>query len=384
MNIYIAILLLVLWGTSVLIYMHIQRVHRIDRQYVRNKIGFRLFSIFFLSFTIFVILNPKIEGTSISIKSVSLWIVWCICFVGGVKFLYDITGHILSKTFVSKLTSNTYAVYLRNFSLEKHRSFRSVENDLCDFLKKGIPVFAIGDPYETISKIGAERLYASDDDWENMIVDLITHSKMIIIRPSGSKGCLIEIKHIVNLGLLNKCLFLISSKEEISVLRNHLKLSQTLDLEILEKYLATDDILGLKVDANGKYSSFVFDSTNNNLTNFLILYGIIINKKARSIHLSIGQHIVDRVVFLLNPLFYSSVFEWGYIKKILVTILISCPVLLPYLLAKGMSPQLLLLLFNLFLILLVFFLIKSSYISQSRSQFAASTHYMTRHIVFGD
>ena len=191
-----------------------------------------------------------------------------------------------------------------------------------------------------------------------MIVDLITHSKMIIIRPSDSVGCLIELNHIVKLGLLSKCLFLVSSKEEISVLRNHLKLKQTLDLENLEKNIAIDKVLGLKVDVNGKYSSFLFESSNDNLTNFLILYSIGINEKANSIHLSISQHIIDRIAFLLNPLFYSSIFEWGLIQKIMVSILMSCPVI--------------------FLLLLLYLLFKVPYISQSRSQFASATHYMTR------
>ena len=378
MNIFIAILLFVLWRVTALIYQHKQRTHWIDRQHVKKRNVFRFFSIIFLSLTIFLILNPKITGTSISFESYSLWIIWSICFIDGIKYLYDITGPILSKKFVSILNSKNYAVYLRSFNWEKNHFVSSVEINLCEFLKKAIPVFAIGDPYEILSKTGAERLYASDTDWEDMIVDLITHSKMIIIRPSDSVGCLIELNHIVKLGLLSKCLFLVSSKEEISVLRNHLKLKQTLDLENLEKNIAIDKVLGLKVDVNGKYSSFLFESSNDNLTNFLILYSIGINEKANSIHLSISQHIIDRIAFLLNPLFYSSIFEWGLIQKIMVSILMSCPVILLHFYANDLSIIMLLLLFISFLLLLLYLLFKVPYISQSRSQFASATHYMTR------
>lgn len=376
---YVFMLLIITW--IIIVYIskfNLSKVHKIDKNHVKKRKVFRFYSIIVFSFTIYLILNPTVIGTSISTNLYALWIFWFVCEIGGIKFLYDITGPILSKDFVSKLKSNNYAVYLRSFNIEKNNIINSVENELCSFLKKGIPVFAIGDPYEVISSIGAERLYASDDDWENMIIDLISDGKMIIIRPSSSSGCLIELNHIVRLKILSKCLFIVSSREEIVILQNYLNLKNNSDLQLLEKFMTNDNVLGLKIEENGKYSSFVFKSTNENLANFLILYGIDIDNKAKAIHLSMIQHILDRITFVLNPLFYSSLFEWGPIMISIVFIIMLCPVIIINCSSNGIPISMMLFIFVSFILLLVYQIIKAPYISQSKSQYASATHYITR------
>ena len=379
MNNLISITLITAWIVTVLISKYyVPKNREIDILYIKKRKIFRVFSVLVFSSILYLVLNPQVSGTVVSFKSYSLWIVWYVCAIGGIKFLYDITGPILSSGFVSKLNSDNYAVYLRSFSVEKKQLANSIENDLCAFLKKSVPVLAIGDPHEVISSIGAERLYASDNDWEKMIVDLINHAKIILVRPSNSVGCLIELNYICRLNKLSKCLFIVSSKEDIIVLQNHLKLRNVTDLQLLESNMTSNKVLGLKLDANGKYSSFVFGSTFENLTNFLILFGIDISKKAKPLHLSLSQHITDRIAFALNPLFYSSLFEWGFFNISMISLIMLCPVILLYCNAKGISPILQLMLFISFITLFMYFFLKATCISQSKNQFASATHYMTR------
>ncbi len=295
--------------------------------------------------------------------------------LGGIKVLYKLIGPTLSPKNASKLNNN-YAIYLRSFANEKNHLADSVENELCDFLQKGIPVFAIGDPNEVLSSLGAERLYASDDEWEDMVIELIRHGKMIIVRPSRSNGCLIELNHIEHLNALDKCLFIISSKEEVEILRNNLKLTDYSDLKLLENNYKEGEIIGLKINTNGKFSAFVFEASNNNLINFLILFGIEINNKSKKNQLSLWQHILDRLAFILNPLFYASLFNWGFLNTSIVAILMLWPIIvLIYHLYTSVS---LLLMFLLAPLVLIFLLWKTTDISQSKSQFSSAYHYMAK------
>jgi hypothetical protein len=262
--------------------------------------------------------------------------------------------------------------------LERNNVINNIENNICDILGRSISVFAIGDPSEVLSKIGAERLYASDSDWEGMIVDLIKKSNLIVVRPSNSNGCLIELKHIVSLKLLDKCLFVVSSTEELSVLKDYLRIEKNEDLELFAKYFASNKVYGLKINMDGRYSSFLFDTTNNNLKNFLILYGIDLNKKATAIRLSIGPLLFDRLFFILNPLFYSSLYEWNLFQKCVVSFFMASPVLLAHLFLNGYNHKLLLLYTTIVLFAFVYFIFKAPYISQTRHQFASATHYITR------
>ena len=109
--------------------------------------------------------------------------------------------------------------------------------------------------------------------------------------------------------------------------------------------MTNNKLLGLKIEENGKYSSFVFESTNENLANFLILYGIDIGNKGKAIHLSLIQHILDRITFILNPLFYSSLFEWGSLMISIVFIMMLCPVIINNCDAYGISNNMLLFIF---------------------------------------
>lgn len=350
----------------------------IDRKHIKKRQLFRLYSIVLLSGILLLILNPKLMGTSMAFNKISLLVIWFLCAIDGVKILYDVTGPVLSKSFVSRLNSDYYAVYLRSFLIEKDNVINKTENFLCEILEKSIPVFAIGNPSEVLSKIGAERLYASDNDWEKMIVDLIKKCNLIIVRPSNSNGCLIELKHIVNHNLLDKCLFVVTSKEELLVLCNHLDVKRKEGLELFANNFFSNSVYGLKINANGRYSSFIFDTTNDNLKNFLVFYGIDIDKGAKPINLSSSQLTIDRLIFILNPLFYSSLYKWNLFQKCIVSFFMASPILLVYIFQNGYNHKLLLFYTITVIFAFTYSVIKAPYISQTRNQFASATHYMTR------
>lgn len=375
----LSIILIVIWIIVMIISKYnLSKSRRIDKSHVTKRYFIRILCVLAISSAIYLILSPQIAGTKVTFKLYSLLIVWFLCVVGGIKFLFDTLGPVLSKNFVSKLNSNNYAVYLRSFDGERNHIYNSVENELSNFLKTGIPMFAIGDPCEVMSCVGAERLYASDGDWEEMVVNLISHAKIVIIRPSNSNGCLIELDHIDRLKILKKCMFIVTSKSEVAILRNHLNIPDSSDLELFEKNISDDKVYGIKIEDSGKFSSFEFYASDENLSNFAILYGIDINSKAKPIRLSLWQHMLDRIVFVLNPLFYSSLFEWGLFQKILATILMVSPFVLLQCDSHGMAPAYSFLLLIGFLLLLVTLLCKTSSISQSKNQFASASHYMSR------
>lgn len=376
----LSFILIVVWIIVMIISKYnLSKSRKIDRSHVAKRYIVRILSVIAISSAIYLILSPQIAGTKVTFKLFSLLIVWFLCVAGGIKFLFDTLGPVLSKNFVSKLNSNNYAVYLRSFEGERNHIYNSVENKLSNFLKTGIPMFAIGDPCEVISCVGAERLYASDGDWEEMVVNLISHAKLVIIRPSKSNGCLIELNHIEKLKILNKCMFIVTSKSEVAIIRNHLNIPDSSDLELFERNISDDKVYGIKIEASGKFSSFEFSASDENLSNFAILYGIDINSKAKPIRLSLWQHMLDRIAFVLNPLFYSSLFEWGLFQMILVTVLMACPLVVLKFYSHGMmTPAYSFILFTGFLCLFISLLCRTSSISLSNNQFASANHYMSR------
>ena len=376
---YLATILLGVWLVICLYQKyHSSYISVIDRKYVKRKLFFRIFSIIVFSVVLLGILNPAVKGTAISVSTYTLIFIWAFCALSGMRFIYDILGPILSLDFVSKLDSGNFAVYLRSFISEKNCFSNKIESNLCSILKRNIPLFAIGDPSEVLSNIGAERLYASNDDWEQVIINLMLKSKLIIVRPYCSEGCLIELKHISELHLLDKCLFIVTSKEDILTICKYVNIRKTSDLELFADNFPDNKVFSVKINHNGRFSSFVLDQTYDSFNAFLILYGINIRVKAIPINLSLKQHIVDRVSFLLNPLFYASVFEWNLLQVCLVSFYMYSLVLITLFFNMGISHFLMLLFLLLLFFSFLYLIIVAPRISQTKIQFASSTHYMTR------
>ena len=63
----------------------------------------------------------------------------------------------------------------------------SQEEELAMAVKPIGRLVAVGDPNQSLPDIGADRLYPGSDDWKKSVEDLITKSRLIIIR-AGKRG----------------------------------------------------------------------------------------------------------------------------------------------------------------------------------------------------
>lgn len=67
---------------------------------------------------------------------------------------------------------------------------------------------AIGNPKEIDSPGGAIRVYLRKDTWRKDVVEMMDHSRMVIILVNSSPSCVLEIEH--SMALLEKTIFLIT------------------------------------------------------------------------------------------------------------------------------------------------------------------------------
>jgi TM2 domain-containing membrane protein YozV len=70
----------------------------------------------------------------------------------------------------------------------------SPEQELAEFLQHVGPVIAIGRPGEALPELGAARLYVSDDDWKAKVADMMTRSRLLIIRTGDTRNLRWEIE----------------------------------------------------------------------------------------------------------------------------------------------------------------------------------------------
>lgn len=118
-------------------------------------------------------------------------------------------------------------LYLRAFA-DDHRRLPRNPHTIVDFLgamviepstQDGIvldtatpygPVVAIGDPDDPIPPFGARRIYAEDANWQDIVRDLISQARAIVISMDETPGLAWEIEEIVRQGVADKTLFLMS------------------------------------------------------------------------------------------------------------------------------------------------------------------------------
>lgn len=70
----------------------------------------------------------------------------------------------------------------------------SPEQELVEILNRVGPVIAIGKPGEPLPELGAARLYVGDADWKAKVIDMITRSRLVIIRTGATPGLQWEIE----------------------------------------------------------------------------------------------------------------------------------------------------------------------------------------------
>jgi len=85
---------------------------------------------------------------------------------------------------------------------------------LADVLKKVGPYVAIGKPGEALPELGAARMYVSDEEWKQHVIDLCSRSRLVILRAGMTNGLQWEVGQLVLLDKPTKLLLLLPSTPE--------------------------------------------------------------------------------------------------------------------------------------------------------------------------
>jgi TM2 domain-containing membrane protein YozV len=87
----------------------------------------------------------------------------------------------------------------RWFSVVNWTTAVSVEQELAIIMERVGPVVAIGKPGELLPELGAARLYASDDEWQATITDLMRRAGLVVVLAGATANLKWEIDQAVNL-----------------------------------------------------------------------------------------------------------------------------------------------------------------------------------------
>lgn len=71
------------------------------------------------------------------------------------------------------------------------------------------PFIAIGNPKDTIPKLGVSRIYAESSTWKEIVIDLIKRSQLVILRVGETPGFWWEVKEVLNHKDPEKIMFLL-------------------------------------------------------------------------------------------------------------------------------------------------------------------------------
>jgi len=119
------------------------------------------------------------------------------------KFAFFATmAIVLIDGLISKICSPIYTVeqikdiddfnlYLRSFDADNIH--KKDEEFICRTFNHLFPTYAIGDPSSLLQPYGADRIYATDDEWQEAVSSLMSKSKLIIVRCGLTNGTLWEI-----------------------------------------------------------------------------------------------------------------------------------------------------------------------------------------------
>ena len=75
----------------------------------------------------------------------------------------------------------------------------SPEQELARILRRVGPVVAIGRPGEPLPELGAARLYASDDQWRDVMRDLMRRARLVVVRAGATPNLQWEIDEAIRL-----------------------------------------------------------------------------------------------------------------------------------------------------------------------------------------
>lgn len=158
-----------------------------------------------------------------------LWLAAGVC--GAVAFWLWKTGkqlRVISADELMKLDPRPPVLYLRSFQADAHadkamqsrsaaqwlpmslpQNLMTEEEQIAQLMTRVGPFVAIGRPGERLPQLGASRLYATDETWQGIILDLFQRSRLIVMRVGETEGFWWEVANASTLPDPTKVVFLL-------------------------------------------------------------------------------------------------------------------------------------------------------------------------------
>lgn len=114
---------------------------------------------------------------------------------------------------------DNFCLYLRSFNIDKNVE----EKLICKITRNLYPVYAIGDPNKVLQPNGAERIYVTDEIWQDAVQDLSKRSNLILLRIGQTDGTMWEIANIINSNLIKKVIFIVYNQGDYDYFADKVK-----------------------------------------------------------------------------------------------------------------------------------------------------------------
>ena len=115
-----------------------------------------------------------------------------------------------------------FSLYLRPFSIDKNKSVRKIEQQMCKHISEFIKIYAIGNPCMVMPMSNAEALYTTDDDWKHIVLQMMQKAKFIVLHVGDSEGCSWEMDRNFECEFYFKTIFLVNSNLHFDSLKSRL------------------------------------------------------------------------------------------------------------------------------------------------------------------
>jgi hypothetical protein len=155
-------------------------------------------------------------------------------FILSVPYFYILSYLVGRRPFYTKkhlANLDYFIVYLRSFNDE--RKGKKLKQRMTKALSDWFPVYAIGKPDEFMPPAGAKRIYV-DDDWQEIVQDMIQRSQIILHRINTSDNYLWEFEQCYQQQFFNKSVFWVDNIEEYRGFQKIIKQRFGLDFPSLE------------------------------------------------------------------------------------------------------------------------------------------------------
>ncbi len=155
-------------------------------------------------------------------------------FILSVPYFYILSYLVGRRPFYTKkhlANLDYFTVYLRSFNDE--RKGKKLKKRMTKALSEWFPVYAIGKPDEFMPPPGAKRIYV-DEDWQEIVQDMIKRSQIILQRINTSENYLWEFEQCYKMQLFDKSVFWVDQINDYRAFRGMIKRRFGLDFPQLE------------------------------------------------------------------------------------------------------------------------------------------------------